>query len=421
MSLGPGSIEDYNSLPTTVAFASPSSPPNLYLSPGTSESGHGVREEEEEESYKGSEQEKFRLRDESSVALLADEVDEDALSFAIGEVGESIAPDEIDGMEMDPEDRSTPATRPRDIFSPQHRIPRAPTPPTNRLADLLHLFDDEQRELILSLDQETRSNTSREEGDSPSIDSIMEDQLPSTTLAITQPGSSSIRTPESLSSDDTASEASASSMDTIIELGGAPEDWNTAPSAGSDHSQASMGEVDPAAIDENPTGPLESQGPPRPPFDLLQPIGGPFLSTGFLRPGIAHFMAGDEYFDEGFNEGYDEPIIDIETDNLDFSRLCRRLSNYDYYPFDPTTIRLAPLAAQIKGLKRPEDVTREDMEVNGGDYQGIPWGDLGVARDEFRGLRNRLYKNYRNVAQVAYTKVSVEVIHAAYCSCKKPS
>ncbi|KAF8456184.1 hypothetical protein BGX38DRAFT_66279 [Terfezia claveryi] len=307
-------------------------------------------------------------------------------------------------MEMDPEDRSAPATRPRDIFSPQHRIPRAPTPPTNSLADLLHLLNDRHREFILSLDQETRSNTSREEGDSPSIDSIMEDQLPSTTPVITQPESSSIRTSESLSSDDASPEALI--LDTATELDASPEDWNTGPSTTSDHAQASMEEVDPAAVDENHTGRPENQGFPSPPFELLLPIGGPFLtSAGFLRPGIAHFMTGDEYLDEGFNEGYDEPIIDIETDNFDFSRLCRRLSNYDYYPFDPTTVRLASLAAQIKALKRPEEVTREAMEMNGGDCQGIPWNNLGVTRDAFRVLRNRTYKNYRNVPHVAYTKL----------------
>ncbi|KAF8424498.1 WD40-repeat-containing domain protein, partial [Tirmania nivea] len=106
-------------------------------------------------------------------------------------------------------------------------------------------------------------------------------------------------------------------------------------------------------------------------------------------------MTAEEYFDEGLNEGYDEPIIDIESDNFDFSRLFRRL--YDYYPFDPTTFRLTSLAAQIKSLKRPEVVTKEDMEANGGDYQGIPWGNLRMTRDEFRVLRNRTYKNYRNM------------------------
>lgn len=414
MSLALGSIEDYNSLPTAVAFAGPSSPPTSYLSPGISESGHGVREEEGED-YKSSEQEKFRLRDESSAVLLADEVDEDVSSFDIEEVREDITPDEIDGMEIGPEDRSTPATRPRDIFSPQHRIPRAPTPPTNRLADLLHLLTDEERELILSFDQETRSNISREEGDSPSIDSVMEDQLPSrdsTTPVITQPRSSLIRISESLSSGDNSLESLG--MGTAAELDGGPEDWNTAPSITSfDNFQASMEEVDPATADEN-------QDSPRPPFELLRlPIFPPFLtSTGFPRPGNIHFMTADD-FEEGLNESYDEPIIDIETDNLDFSRLCRRL--YDYYPFDPTTFRPAPLAAQIKGLKRPEDVTREDMEANGGDCQGIPWENLGMTRDEFRVLRNRTYKNYRNIPHVTYTKVSVEEIYAIYCPCKKPS
>jgi len=410
MSLGLGSIESYNSLPAAVAFTGPSPPPNFYLLPGASESGHDAREEVEGD-YKGSEQEGFGLQGESSAVLLADEVEEDVSSFDIRVVGENIPPDEIDGMEVDLPSGSTPATRPRDIFSPQHRIPRAPTPPTNRLADLLHLLTDEERELILSLDQETRSNISREEGDSPSIDSIMEDQLPSHDPTTPLTGSSSIRAPGNLSDDNSLS------MGTAIELDGSPEDWNTTPSIEpSDNSQASMQEADPATTGENPTGRPENQAPPRPPFELLRlPIFTPFLTnTGFSGPGISPFITVDEYIDEGLNEGYDEPI-DIETDNFDFSRLCRRL--YDYYPFDPTTFRLTPLAAQIKGFIQPEDVTREDMEANGGDYQGIPWENLGMTRDEFRVLRNQAYRNYRNVPHIAYTKVSAQET----CPCKKPS
>lgn len=365
--------------------------------------------------HKTSEEDKYPLRGESGGVLLADEVDEDVPLPDAG-TWPNTAPDELDGMEMDSEDRNITSTRPRDIFSPQHRIPRAPTPPTNRLANLLHLLSDEERELILALDQETRSNISREEGDNPSIDSIMEDQLASrdTTASVSsQQDSSTTADSEDLSTADASSEAP--SMDMGYQYDWLPEEWNASTSVTSTDatSPASTEGIEQAtaaaaAAGENSAARQESPGAPRPPFELLRlPLFPSFLTTGFPRPVGGHFITAEEWYDDGLTEGYDEPIIDIETDNLDFSRLCHRM--HDFYTFNHTT-RHTSLAAQIKGLKRPDEVTREAVETNGGDYQGIPWNSLGMTREEFRTFRNQMYKNYRNLPHVSYTKVcSIEL------------
>lgn len=385
-----------------ATFAGPSS----QLTPSTL-AGFSSDDVGGDENNLGGEHEKIEERwGEGSGVSLADEVDE------VDEVDAAI--NGIEAMGTDTERNAAPSSLPleqapqapqssRDIFSPQHRIPRAPTPPHNHLTDLLQLLTEEERELILSLQQDTRSNASREEGDNPSIDSIMNEQSSvSSLLATSQPGLSQTQLPGVLRTEGNPSEPE--NLDTAIDSDGDSGDWNTASFAS---PYDSLGETSAASLaTENPIRREDSLGHPRPPLleFLRLPLFPAFItSTGFSRPAQTHFMTAEEYFDDGLTEGDDEPLIDIEIDNLDFSRLCRRL--YDSHRFDHTAFRLTPLATQIKGLKRPEEVTREDMETNGGDYQGVPWASLGITRDEFRVLRNQSYRNYRNTKSLPCNKV----------------
>lgn len=293
-------------------------------------------------------------------------------------------------MEIETEDASTPVNQsPRDIFSPQHRLPRAPTPPTHRLAELLDLLTEEERELILSLNQDTRSNVSRDEEDSPSIDSVMGDQLSSlepTGPATPQPALNS-ENPSGFLADDIPEEAPR--LDTAVELGRGLSTWAAPRTILTWSASGTPVEGSGSATPANEI-PMEQERttPPRP-IDYLR----------FPRPTAFH-IGTDDYDDSDF---YEEPAIDIETDNPDFARLCRRL--YHYYPFDPSNFRLTSLAAQARNLQRPDVVTREDMETNELDYQGIPWQSLGISRDEFRVLRNQSYKNYRNIQQFTHVEV----------------
>ena len=303
-----------------------------------------------------------------------------------------------------PEQSPQPPPSPRDIFSPQHRIPRAPTPPSSHLMDLLQLLTEEERELILSLQPDTRSNASREEGDNPSIDFILSEQLSApvpSSHTTPQPGLPQIWLSEDLHTEGSLSQPQ--NLDIALELDRDSGDWISASFAS---SNGSLGEsIANSPPIENPFGREDSPGHLRPPLleFLRLPLFPAFItSTGFSRPAQT-FFAADEYFDDGLTEGDDEPLIDIEIDNLDFSRLCRRL--YNSHRFDHTTLRLTPLATQIKGLKRPEEVTREDVVTNGGDYQAVPWAGLGITRDAFRVLRNKTYRNYRNTKSPTCHKV----------------
>ncbi|RPA90123.1 hypothetical protein L873DRAFT_1881412 [Choiromyces venosus 120613-1] len=89
----------------------------------------------------------------------------------------------------------------------------------------------------------------------------------------------------------------------------------------------------------------------------------------------------------------------IENYNYDFAKFCQ----HAYYRYTMNSARyqkLSVAAADVRKLSRPREITRRDVERDGGDIQAIPWQKLGITVDVARGIRRKEYINYRNEKDV---------------------
>lgn len=148
--------------------------------------------------------------------------------------------------------------------------------------------------------------------------------------------------------------------------------------------------------------------PPPLPFDPSLPF---HVSTGALIP-VYEYEAGDlsegdssdeSDFDDITNHPFDRNLLleDIENYNKDFAKFC--LHAYYRHRMNPTKYpKLSVAAADVKNLRRPEQVMRTEMEENGWDYQAIPWDRLGISREVARGIRRKEYNNYENIKGLEY-------------------
>lgn len=92
-------------------------------------------------------------------------------------------------------------------------------------------------------------------------------------------------------------------------------------------------------------------------------------------------------------------LEDIENYNFDFSKFCTH-AYYRYRLHYTKFPKLFPAAMDVKNMERPKEVTRADVQENGGDYQGIAWDKLGITREAAREIRRKEYVNYRNIKGV---------------------
>lgn len=136
-----------------------------------------------------------------------------------------------------------------------------------------------------------------------------------------------------------------------------------------------------------------------PPYSGLYPL--PYLTQYVSFPPVGEDFSYEEYesiTDQTFDQIY-TPFEDIENYNHDFARFC--LHAYYRHQLNPEKCpKLSIAATDVKGLPRPREVTREDIEKEGCDYQAIPWRQLGISRDEARDIRRGQYYNYRNAKDV---------------------
>lgn len=150
----------------------------------------------------------------------------------------------------------------------------------------------------------------------------------------------------------------------------------------------------PSTLPPPPHPPLPPPLPPHisrtPSFSLL--LDAPTLDGGSIIE--------DDDFDDLTNHTFEHILIleDIENNNFDFLKFCTHA--YCRSSFNSGFPKLFPAAMDIRNIERPQEVTRADVEKNGGDYQGISWERLGITGEAARAIRRKEYVNYRNIRGV---------------------
>lgn len=154
-----------------------------------------------------------------------------------------------------------------------------------------------------------------------------------------------------------------------------------------------------------PTHALLTLPPPHPPLPPPLPPHVLRAPSLFLPHDVFALDRGstseEDEFDDLTNHTFEHipALEDIENYNFDFSKFC----THAYYRYRLNSIKfpkLSPAATDVKNMERPEEVTRADIQENGGDYQGISWDKLGITRETAREIRRKEYVNYRNIKGV---------------------
>lgn len=163
---------------------------------------------------------------------------------------------------------------------------------------------------------------------------------------------------------------------------------------------AGVGGVTPFLTHASPTlhPPHPPLPPPLPPHVSRTPS--LFLPLDVFVPDGGS-ISGEDEFDDITNHTFEHILAleDIENYNFDFSKFCTQA----YYRYRMNSLKfpkLLPAAMDVKNMERPQEVTREDMQENGGDYQGISWEKLGITGEAAREIRRKEYVNYRNIKGV---------------------
>ncbi|RPA88163.1 hypothetical protein BJ508DRAFT_3253 [Ascobolus immersus RN42] len=152
---------------------------------------------------------------------------------------------------------------------------------------------------------------------------------------------------------------------------------------------------------------------------VVPPGNFPSIQLSFPGPTVAFFESlGLNMLTSGLDGGLlsgDIPEYDIETphdpeasmsdiDNGDFVGFMQDI----YHRRDKYGLmeRISSMATSLRDFARhrPEEITDKDIEVNGGDSQGIPWGKEGllITREEAREVRRKTYHNFRNFVPNPY-------------------
>ncbi|KAI5780666.1 hypothetical protein DFH27DRAFT_335966 [Peziza echinospora] len=319
--------------------------------------------------------EKSRSR-ESGGVLVADEIEEDRDLQGEGEESRQ----EENDMDMDADyDMTAWATSNANWESSQERLPRAPTPPNRD---------------PMATEHQTRM---------PTMEELM-DEDPSTSSSSYAASTSGLNNQgNNDNADNLDTDGAQGAMDS--NTSDTPDQTNTPPNHFIEELNAQLLRNLRQSILAGHVPPQFMQGFTFPPLIGVGVVGGRVITgipPGVLAGGIigaadGHYMTAEEYLQEDPEPVLEQPdpIMDIEADNPDFARFCERL--YYYSHFDDTRFKINYAALEIRRLKRQEAVTREDMDEKKLDYQAIPWDTLGLTRDEFRTLRNKSYRNYRNL------------------------
>lgn len=162
---------------------------------------------------------------------------------------------------------------------------------------------------------------------------------------------------------------------------------------------ADVGGASPSLTHASPTlspPPHPPLPPPLPPHVSRTPS--LFLPLDVFALDGGSISGEEDEFDDITNHTFEHILAleDIENYNFDFAKFCthayyRYRLSYSKFP------KLFPAAMDVKNMERPQEVTRADMEENGGDYQGISWEKLGITAEAARVIRRKEYVNYRNI------------------------